>query len=149
MQLMCSSWTLWVISSVTSKKTCILIWRLYTLIKYHEIKPATIKIILFSWVLDTKFLSFCVILSHFWRQHTLVLFFLIFHFLPKHLGLLWTWHWRYCPSYILYIWTSASCSDAWHQHAWLRVLPVNIQKRRLQSPFCIYLLTLGERWAQR
>lgn len=79
MQLMCSSWTFWVIASVAPKKICLLIWRLYTLIKYHEIKPVTLNMILFLWVLYKKFLSLYVILSHFWfvswRQHTLVNFF--------------------------------------------------------------------------
>lgn len=82
MQLRCRSCTLWAISSVTSKKICIFILRLYTLIKYHKIKPVTLNIILFSWIPYTKFLSLYVVLSHFWfvswRQHTLVLFFLDF-----------------------------------------------------------------------
>lgn len=65
MHLVCRSCTFLAISSVPSKKICILILRLYTSIKYHKVNPVTLNIILFSSVLYTKFLSLYVTLNHF------------------------------------------------------------------------------------
>lgn len=97
---MCKPCTFWVISSPTSKKIWTFILRLYTLFKYHEIKPVTLNTI---HVLHTKFESLCHLkpfLICFLKATRIGAFFFRFHILPKHLGLLWTWQWRYVhPTY--------------------------------------------------
>lgn len=60
MQLICRSCTFWIILSVPSTKIFILVSRLYTLIRYHEVRPVTLNGILLLWVLYAKFLSLCM-----------------------------------------------------------------------------------------
>lgn len=103
-----------VIPSIPSKKNLYLHFKT-THIRYHNVKPITLNVILLQWDLYAKFLSPCVVVICFWRQHTLLILFFRFHILPKHLCLLWTWHCRYWWFHRQYIWTfscSVSYSDA-------------------------------------